>query len=107
MLVLLLSMAGIPPFVGFYAKLVVLTQVVEAGFTSLAVFAVLMSVIGAYYYLRVIKVMYFDEPLENMVDAHFATASLRVGLVFVGTLVLLLGIIPGDLLSLFSMVMTY
>ncbi|MCI4410523.1 MAG: NADH-quinone oxidoreductase subunit NuoN [Thiotrichales bacterium] len=107
MLVLLLSMAGIPPFVGFYAKLVVLTQVVEAGFTSLAVFAVLMSVIGAYYYLRVIKVMYFDEPLENMVDAHFATASLRVGLVFVGTLVLLLGIMPGDLLSLFSMVMTY
>ena len=57
MLVILLSMAGIPPFVGFYAKLVVLTEVVEAGLTWLAVFAVVMSVVGAYYYLRVIKVM--------------------------------------------------
>lgn len=109
MMVLLLSMAGIPPLVGFYAKLVILTAVVDAGLVALAVFAVVMSVIGAFYYLRVIKVMYFDEPV---VDAHphhaqFSTLSLRYGLMIVGSLVLLLGIFPGSLLSLFAQVMTY
>jgi NADH-quinone oxidoreductase subunit N len=108
MLVILLSMAGIPPFVGFYAKLVVLTEVVEAGLTWLAVFAVVMSVVGAYYYLRVIKVMYFDQPAaENAHDADFANASLRYGLILVATLVLMLGILPDGLLTLFNDVMMY
>jgi NADH-quinone oxidoreductase subunit N len=101
-------MAGIPPFVGFYAKLVVLTEVVEAGLTWLAVFAVVMSVIGAYYYLRVIKVMYFDQPAEeNAHNADFANASLRYGLILVATLVLMLGILPDGLLTLFNDVMMY
>ncbi|OZB87200.1 MAG: hypothetical protein B7Z48_01475 [Thiotrichales bacterium 12-47-6] len=108
MLVILLSMAGIPPFVGFYAKLVVLTEVVEAGLTWLAVFAVVMSVVGAYYYLRVIKVMYFDQPAEeNAHNADFANASLRYGLILVATLVLMLGILPDGLLTLFNDVMMY
>ncbi len=107
MLVLLLSMAGVPPLVGFYAKLVILTQLVEVGMVSLAVFAVVMSIIGAFYYLRVIKAMYFDEPAADMMDAGFATVSLRYGLMMVGALVLVLGILPNGMLSLFAQVMMY
>jgi NADH-quinone oxidoreductase subunit N len=107
MLVLLLSMAGVPPLVGFYAKLVILTNLVEVGMVSLAVFAVVMSIIGAFYYLRVIKAMYFDAPVADRVDAGFATLTLRYGLMLVGTLVLVLGILPNGLLSLFAQVMTY
>lgn len=107
MLVLLLSMAGIPPLVGFYAKLVILTQVVEVGLAWLAILAVVLSVVGAFYYLRVIKVMYFDQPAENAMDASFNTATLRYGLILIAGLVLLLGILPGSMLSLFTQVMTY
>lgn len=107
MLVLLLSMAGVPPFVGFYAKLVILTEVVDAGLLWLAVFAVVMSIVGAYYYLRVIKVMYFDEPAADMVPAGFTSLSMRLGMAGVGAAVLLLGILPGGMLSLFGQVMTY
>lgn len=107
MLVLLLSMAGIPPFVGFYAKLVILTEVVDAGLLWLAVFALVMSIVGAYYYLRVIKVMYFDEPAADMVPADFTSLSMRLGMAGVGAAVLLLGILPGGMLSLFGQVMTY
>jgi NADH-quinone oxidoreductase subunit N len=107
MLVLLLSMAGVPPLVGFYAKLVILTNLVEVGMVSLAVFAVVMSIIGAFYYLRVIKAMYFDAPVAECVDAGFATLSLRYGLMTVAALVLVLGILPNGLLTLFAQVMTY
>ena len=62
MLLLMFSLAGVPPTVGFYAKLVVLSAAVKAGQIWLAVAAVAFSVIGAYYYLRVVKLMYFDEP---------------------------------------------
>ncbi|KPK11338.1 MAG: NADH:ubiquinone oxidoreductase subunit N [Acidithiobacillales bacterium SG8_45] len=62
MLLMMLSMAGVPPMVGFYAKLMVVQSVIDAGLLWLAVVAVLMAVIGAYYYLRVIKLMYFDQP---------------------------------------------
>ena len=61
-LLLMFSLAGIPPMIGFYAKLAVLQAVVNAGFVWLAVVAVLFSLIGAFYYLRIIKFMYFDEP---------------------------------------------
>ncbi|MDH5479779.1 MAG: NADH-quinone oxidoreductase subunit NuoN, partial [Nitrosomonas sp.] len=61
-LLLMLSLAGIPPLIGFYAKLAVLQAVVNAGYIWLAVAAVLFSLIGAFYYLRIIKFMYFDEP---------------------------------------------
>lgn len=64
-LLLLLSLAGIPPTIGFYAKLAVLQAVVSAGYIWVAVAAVLFSLVGAFYYLRIIKFMYFDEPEEN------------------------------------------
>ncbi|HHA19699.1 MAG TPA: NADH-quinone oxidoreductase subunit NuoN, partial [Methylophaga sp.] len=65
MLILMFSMAGIPPLVGFYAKLTVIKAVVDINLISVAIVAVLMSVIGAFYYLRIIKVMYFDQPVEQ------------------------------------------
>ena len=97
----LFSMAGIPPMVGFYAKLSVLQSLVASGqgfYLGLAIFAVIMSLIGAFYYLRVVKVMYFDEP----VTATTVSASLDVRLVLStnGLLVLLLGIFPGALMAL-------
>jgi NADH-quinone oxidoreductase subunit N len=101
MAICLFSMAGIPPMVGFYAKLSVLQSLVASGQTiyiALAIFAVIMSLIGAFYYLRVVKVMYFDEP----VTATTVSASLDVRLVLStnGLLVLLLGIFPGALMAL-------
>ncbi len=65
MLFLMVSTAGVPPFVGFFAKLYVIQAVLGIGLTWLAVAAVLFSVIGAFYYLRVIKVMFFDAPNES------------------------------------------
>lgn len=65
MLIVMFSMAGVPPTVGFYAKLLVIQSVVSAGMVWLAVLSVLFAVIGAYYYLRVVKLMYFDEPVET------------------------------------------
>src|SRR3546814_13433962 len=62
MMILMFSLAGVPPVVGFYAKLSVLQAVLSTGQVWLAVFAVVFSLIGAYYYLRVVRVMYFDYP---------------------------------------------
>jgi NADH-quinone oxidoreductase subunit N len=66
MLLMMFSMAGIPPFAGFYSKMFVFMSAVEAELYSLAVIGVLTSVIAAYYYLKVIKVMYFDEPVQGL-----------------------------------------
>lgn len=105
MMVLMLSLAGIPPTVGFYAKLVVLQALLAEGITSvmlwLAVIAVVFSVIGAFYYLRVVKVMYFDEPdpVPSPV-AIAATIDMRVALSINGALVLVLGVLPQYLLKL-------
>ncbi len=103
MAICLFSMAGIPPMVGFYAKLSVLQSLVASGQTfylGLAIFAVMMSLIGAFYYLRVVKVMYFDEP----VTATTVSADLDVRLVLStnGLLVLVLGLFPGALMALCS-----
>jgi NADH-quinone oxidoreductase subunit N len=97
MLILMFSLTGIPPTVGFYAKLAVLEAVVETGAVWLAVYAVLLSLVGAYYYLRVIKVMYFDAPADPapIVASVDAKAVMAVN----GALVLLLGILPGPLMS--------
>jgi NADH-quinone oxidoreductase subunit N len=65
MLILMFSMAGVPPTAGFFAKFMVIQSVVNAGMAWLAVAAVLFSVIGAFYYLRVIKLMYFDSPTDT------------------------------------------
>ena len=101
MAVCLFSMAGIPPLVGFYAKLSVLQALVASGqglYIALAVFAVVMSLIGAFYYLRVVKVMYFDAPLT--VTSVSAPLDVRVVLSVNGALVLVLGLLPGGLMAL-------
>jgi NADH-quinone oxidoreductase subunit N len=101
MAICLFSMAGIPPMVGFYAKLSVLQSLMVSGqsfYIGLAIFAVLMSLIGAFYYLRVVKVMYFDEPVTATTVS--ADADVRVVLSVNGLLVLVLGIVPGALMAL-------
>jgi NADH-quinone oxidoreductase subunit N len=101
MAVCLFSMAGIPPLVGFYAKLAVLQALVASGQTlyiAMAVFAVIMSLIGAFYYLRVVKVMYFDAPLTA--SNVSAPADVRVVLTLNGALLLVLGLLPGGLMAL-------
>ena len=106
MLLLMFSLAGIPPTVGFYAKLVVLQALLSEGITSamvwLAVIAVVFSVIGAFYYLRVVKAMYFEEPVTAVAatPAIVATTDMRVALSINGALVLVLGILPQYLLKL-------
>jgi NADH-quinone oxidoreductase subunit N len=101
MAICLFSLAGIPPMVGFYAKLSVLQALVVSGsafYIGLAVFAVLMSLVAAFYYIRVVKVMYFDEPITATTVA--APLDVRVVLTLNGALVLLLGILPGGLMTL-------
>jgi NADH-quinone oxidoreductase subunit N len=101
MAVCMFSLAGIPPMVGFYAKLSVLQALISSGqgvHIALAVFAVMMSLIGAFYYLRVVKVMYFDEPITATTVS--APLDVRAVLSVNGALVLLLGVVPGGLMSL-------
>ena len=97
MLLMMFSLAGIPPMVGFYAKLSVLQATLAAKQVWLAVGAVLFSMVGAFYYLRVIKLMYFDEPLEPSKIA--VPADLRIALGINGLVVLVLGIVPGALMT--------
>jgi NADH-quinone oxidoreductase subunit N len=97
MLILMVSLAGLPPMVGFYAKVSVLQAVLGTGQVWLAVFAVMMSLIGAYYYLRVVKAMYFDEPTDTAPIA--VGGDMRVALSINGIAVLALGIFPGSLLA--------
>jgi len=98
MLMFMFSTAGVPPFVGFSAKLTVIAAVLHLGYTWLAGIAVFFSVIGAYYYIRVVKLMYFDEP-TNAAEIH-AGGTLRAVLSANGLAVLALGILPGALLQL-------
>jgi NADH-quinone oxidoreductase subunit N len=96
-LVLAFSLAGIPPTVGFYAKLAVLESVIQAGHVWLAVYAVMASLIGAFYYLRLVKVMYFDEAKVDIpLDCGRGARSL---LAANGAAVLLLGLMPGPLMA--------
>jgi NADH-quinone oxidoreductase subunit N len=95
------SMAGIPPMVGFYAKLSVLQALIASGdplYLGVAIFAVMMSLIGAFYYLRVVKVMYFDEPITA--GPVVASNGVRMVLAINGALVLVLGIFPAGLMAL-------
>ncbi|MEN0045375.1 MAG: proton-conducting transporter membrane subunit, partial [Pseudomonadota bacterium] len=107
----MLSLAGIPPWVGFWAKLHVIAAVLDAGrfagdtaviFFSVAVIMVLFSVVGAFYYLRVLKYMYFDEA----VDRHTleAPADMRVALSLNGLAVIGVGLAPGGLFALCAQV---
>jgi len=95
------SLAGVPPTVGFYAKLAVLQSIVttnQPGYIALAVFAVLMSLVGAFYYIRIVKVMYFDEPAD--IAPIVAGTDVRALLSLNGAAIVLFGILPGGLMAL-------
>lgn len=101
MAIVMFSFAGIPPTIGFYAKLAVLQALVTtnvAGYIWLAVIAVMLSLIGAFYYIRVVKVMYFDEPT----DPHPVSRSSGVNALLAanGLAVLVLGLLPGGLMAM-------
>ncbi len=98
MLLLMFGMAGVPPTVGFWAKVQVISAVLDVGLTWLAAVAVLLSVIGAYYYLRIVKLMYFDDPTGR--EALVAGGAFRLVLSLNGLAVLALGLFPGLLISL-------
>ena len=98
MLLLMFSMAGVPPTVGFYAKLSVLQAVVQIGLWPVAVIAVVFSLIGAYYYLRIVKLMYFDAPQDNAPIT--ASGDVRAVLSVNGLAVLVLGVMPQPLMVL-------
>ncbi|HEY0879523.1 MAG TPA: NADH-quinone oxidoreductase subunit NuoN, partial [Zeimonas sp.] len=97
LLLMMFSLAGIPPLVGFYAKLVVLKALIDAGQVWLAVVAVVFSLIGAFYYVRVVKAMYFDEPTQTVAIEPRAGASATMAVN--GLAVLVLGIVPGPLMA--------
>jgi NADH-quinone oxidoreductase subunit N len=103
MAVFMFSLAGIPPTVGFFAKLSVLQAIITTNQTSyivLAIIAVVLSLVGAYYYLRLVKVMYFDDPVDTApIVARF---DVRAVLALNGFAALLFGIVPGGLMELCS-----
>ena len=101
MAIYMFSLTGIPPMVGFYAKVSVLQALISTnvtGYLVLAVVAVLLSLVGAFYYLRIVKVMYFDEPVDPapIVSTTEAKAVMSLN----GAAVILLGILPGGLMAL-------
>lgn len=98
MLMLMFSLAGVPVFVGFFAKWQVIAAALSAGFTWLSILAVVTAVIGAFYYLRVVKLMYFDEPEDA--EPVTAPVDFRAVLTVNGVAVLALGIFSGGLISL-------
>ena len=99
MMVLMFSLAGVPPFVGFWAKLRIIQALWETHHLALVVLAVAVSVVGAYYYLRVVKLMYFDEPAGQQPTA-VREAGVRFALGVNAAAVLGLGLLPGPLLDL-------
>lgn len=105
MLIVMFSMAGVPPTLGFYAKFTVLQAALEAGFVGLVIFAVLMAAVGAFYYLRVVKLMYFDEPQDsNPIDAP---TGMRVMLSVNAMSLLVLGLLPQVLMGVAAYAMFY
>ena len=103
MMMFMFSTAGVPPFVGFWAKVVVIEAALDVGLAWLAAVAVVFSVIAAFYYLRIVKLMYFDEPTENA--AIQAGGTVRTVLTLNGLAVLVLGIFPGALIQLCAQVL--
>lgn len=100
MAMLLLSLAGIPPLAGFYAKFEVLTILLYTGRVWLVVYAVLLSLIGAFYYLRVVKIMFFDAPSALSAQRADGGGGARALLSLNGLAILLLGLVPGALMTL-------
>lgn len=105
MLLLMFSMAGVPPTLGFYAKFTVLQAALQAGFVSLVIFAVLMAAVGAFYYLRIVKLMYFDEPQDTTPIVISPDAALVFSVN--GLAVLVLGLMPQRLMELCAYAITH
>jgi NADH-quinone oxidoreductase subunit N len=104
MLVIMFSLTGLPPTMGFFAKLFVLQAALDAGYTWLVVFAVLISVVGAFYYLRMVKIMYMDPPagevtLDPRPEARWMLSAMAVATLF-------FGIVPAPLLELCARAIT-
>ncbi|HSV20874.1 MAG TPA: NADH-quinone oxidoreductase subunit NuoN [Casimicrobiaceae bacterium] len=104
MLITMFSLAGIPPTIGFYAKFLVFEAAINEGFVWLAVIGVLASLYGAFYYLRIVKLMYFDEPVETA--PLVARGDARVLLSANGLALLALGILPQQLIGLCAIALT-
>jgi len=101
MLLLMFSMAGVPPLVGFFAKLGLLEALVEADLVWLAIAALVFAIIGAYYYLRLVMLMYFEEPTEvNRNKPIRLSFDMQVAMTVNGLAVLVLGILPSALIDL-------
>src|ERR1700691_1991527 len=98
MAILMFSLAGVPPFIGFWAKLGVVQAVLGVSYTWLAVVAVLFSVVGAFFYLRIVKLMYFDEPTDDAVIG--GSTLMRTVLSLNALLAFFLGVVPGSLIAL-------
>ena len=98
MLITMFSMAGVPPTIGFYAKFTVLQAALQAGYIWAVVFAVLMAVIGAFYYLRIVKLMYFDAPQDHA--AITAPMDMKLILSFNAFALLALGLMPQTLMNI-------
>ena len=92
MLAIMLSMAGVPPFIGFYAKLFILQQVISEGFITIAVIAVVFAVISSYYYLQVVKSMYFEDS-DNEITIT-APMDMKLILSINAVLILVVGLFP-------------
>jgi len=103
MLVVMLSLAGVPPLVGFHAKLFVLGSVIDAGLVWLAAYGVLLAVVGAYYYLRIVWFMYFAEPVDR--TPFWAAPDLRWAISVNALALVALGMFPGLLLEICSRVL--
>ena len=98
MLLIMFSMAGIPPTVGFFAKLGVLEAIINVHLIWLAATALLFSIVGAYYYLNIVKVMYFEEP--EIITPVIASLDTRIAISINGLAILLLGLFPSSLINL-------
>jgi NADH-quinone oxidoreductase subunit N len=105
MLLAMFSLAGVPPTVGFYAKFSVIAAAVDIGLVWLAVVAVLASLVGAFYYLRIVKLMYFDDPVEAAPIA--ARRDTRLLLSVNGLALLLLGVFPQKLMGWCVLALTH
>ena len=99
MLIVLFSMAGIPPFIGFWAKIIVIEEVIKAGFVWIAVIGVIMAVISAFYYLKVVKAMYFDKP-EDSSPIETTSSGSNWAVSFFALALLVLGLVPSSLIDL-------
>lgn len=104
MLILMFSLAGLPPAAGFLAKLFVLQAALDAGYTWLVVYAVVLSVVGAFYYLRIVRLMYMEGPVTEITIDPRADTRWMLSATAIATLVL--GLVPAPLLDLCARAIT-